>query len=203
MFPTLQEFINAIRGAWGLMLWDDQALENFDQSIQGFWTSFAAPIAAFPAYILYILANQSASIQAAENLPEGSEIPPIPPTQALVTSASLTYMIGVILFPLLMIPFTRRLGLSHRFVPFIIARNWVNAVITFLLAAPSLLFLAGLFSGVATLGLIMLISIGAYAALFFTALTALQASRQIAISVVLIDFIIGIIGINLTMLILT
>lgn len=166
MFPTLQQFINGIQGGAALLFWDEGGLERLDQTIGGFWKSFSAPLAAFPAYLVYILAGHAARIEGIANLPEGQTVEPLPSTEAFVTGASLTYLVGVVLFPIVMIPFTRQLGLSSRFVPYIIARNWLNAVVTFLLAAPSLLYLAGLLGPAATLGLTMLLSFAAFAGLF-------------------------------------
>ena len=203
MFPTLQQFIDGIKGGSGLLFWDDEALDRFDQSISGFWKSFSAPIAAFPAYMVYVLAGHAARIEGIANLPDGQTVDALPPTQVFVTAACLTYILGVILFPLVMIPFTKQLGLTHRFVPFIIARNWINAVVTFLLAAPSLLYLAGVLGPAATLGLTMLLSFAAFAGLYFAALSALQCARLWAVMTVLIDAAIGILFIQLSLAILT
>ena len=179
MIPTLPQLISAVQGAWRLMLWDREGLEKFDITIEGFWRSFFAPLAALPAAILVHVAYLAMVAETAATNPDAG-LPDLPATGLYLAVKTATYTAEVILFPLLMILVARSAGLTERYVPFIIAWNWVNALIVGILTIPHLLYLTGALGLVSIYGFQVIILGVSIICLYFTTWASLRTPPMIA-----------------------
>ena len=113
--PTWPEIVRSVQAAWLLARGDKAALAQFDLTVEGFWKSFAAALLVAPAYVLVLLDQYRVT-----GWPEH------PWGTALAEAVSFT--IGWLAFPLAAIPLTRLLGLSARYVPLIVANNWLAVI---------------------------------------------------------------------------
>lgn len=190
MIPGLNDFLLSLKGAWRLFLWDREGLEDLDQTINGFWSSFWAPVAAFPAFLLYALASLAIEIENIALLEEPIEYTP-PNTGNFLVTGGLSYAAEVAIFPLLMILVSRGLGLTHRYVPYIIAWNWTNALFTGLMAVPGLLYVAGALSATGAFAIMFVILLASLACLYFIAQAALEVRPHLAILVVGFNFVLS------------
>ncbi len=194
MIPSLDHIVRALKGAWLLFLWDPKGATYFDQSIRGFWQSFFAPIAMAPIYVFALVELRVLSDQiireAPENVPALSELPSL---DAYLWVNMIAYFVSIAIFPLIMVFIVRFLRLGSRYVTFIIAYNWASPVIASLSAMVFLSFSLGLVGPAATSGLILALGwIVSPLYVFFISYTTLEAGIFTAVSLVLIDRLIGI-----------
>ena len=190
MTPTLAQLIAAVQGAWRLMLWDKEGLARFDMTIEGFWRSFYAPAAALPAVILIhtahlVMMNETALLNPEAGLPE------VPTTGFYLAIKTAGYIGEVILFPILMVFISRRMTMSANYVPYIIAWNWVNALIIGVLAVPHLLYLAGAISLVSIYGFQVIILGLSILCLYFTTWAALKTPPLVASIILALSIVLG------------
>lgn len=190
MTPTLAQFVAAIQGAWRLMLWDRDGLARFDMSIEGFWRSFYAPAAALPLVIMVHVAHLSMMEETALLNPDAG-LPETPTTGLYLSLKTVTYLGEVALFPLLMVLISRRMELATRYVPFIIAWNWVNALIIAVLAIPHLLYLVGAIGLVSIYGFQVIILGISILCLCYTTWAALETPPLVASIILALSIILG------------
>jgi hypothetical protein len=170
--PDRREVLSALYGAYRLAWFDAAGMAHFNLTVDGFWRSFFAAVLVAPGFAVLI----------AQKLVDRPE--PLDPGWAMLVQL-LAYGLSWAAFPLLAVVLTRLLGLSHNYVPLIVALNWgaVLQVLVFLAAVVVGLALPGLLEG-----LIMLIVTGGI--LFyqwFVTRSALQTTGGIALMLVLID----------------
>ena len=104
-----EEITRSLRGAFLLARFDVRGLEYFNFTLEGFWRSFAGAALIAPlAAVSLIAATGDASVNWLSEVTR--------------------YCVGWALFPLVMIPIARLLGLSNAYVPFVIAYNWTQVV---------------------------------------------------------------------------
>ncbi|MSP21145.1 MAG: hypothetical protein EXQ93_06480 [Alphaproteobacteria bacterium] len=151
---TRVEIVRAVTGAALLARFDARGMTYFDVSADGFWNSFFAAVLTVP-FTLYWMVIDYPETEAA--------------LAWVITVEMVRYCVGWALFPLVMIPITRALGLSGSYVQFIIAYNWsmvVQAVLYFVvtvisqtaLVPPDLYFLVSLATLVYTLAYFVFIA---------------------------------------------
>jgi hypothetical protein len=120
----------SLSGAVLVMLGRPEGLGRLDLSLAGFWRSFAALILVLP--LAFIPEWSMANVVAEEGeVPSGFS--------DWLFSAAIVSLVDWFAFPLLFAFLARPLGLSDRYVPFIVARNWsavVLAAINALVALP-------------------------------------------------------------------
>lgn len=188
--PTLSQLISSVQGAWRLMLWDRDGLDSFEMTIDGFWRSFYAPLAALPPAILVYLAHLAMTTETAVLNPDAG-LPEAPATSVYLAIKVTAYISEVVFFPLLMVLVARRAQLAARYVPFIIAWNWVNALIIFLLAIPHLLYLSGAIGLVSIFGLQVIILGLSILCLYYTTWAALETPPLVASIILALSIIFG------------
>lgn len=126
----------SLRGAAGLLNRQQEAVGAFDTSLQGFVRSFSAVALTAPAFVV-ALALQRRTL--------GLDVT----RHALFDDAGLVLLVGAghlasfVALPVAMAVLARRLALGARFVPFVVATNWVGVFGSYLLAVPGALYLAG------------------------------------------------------------
>ncbi len=108
---SARQFALAMYGCWQFARLDRSAVQYFDNTPEAFWKSFNAAIFAAPAYCLLILLN------FADHPVNAGPI-------RIVLVESITYVIGWVLFPLIMISFTDATGSGRNYWRFIAAWNW-------------------------------------------------------------------------------
>ena len=122
MMPTWQEIGRGVRGAWLIFRFEPAGLWQFDLTITGFWRSFWAPALMLPVYAA-VMAALAGAVDA----------------QVLLDCAS--YVIMVVLWPLITAWIARTFQLTAHYVPYVIASNWAT-VVALLVQAPVALLLA-------------------------------------------------------------
>jgi hypothetical protein len=136
MIVTADEVNRSFRGALDLLNSRVEGLKAFDMSERGFWRSFAAIWLTLPAYIVSL---------AFERLRLGLS----QPDRFLLENVwidlvvALGHVAGFVALPLAMIWIARRLGLTHRYAPFVIVTNWITVMGLLVLSLPAMLVLIG------------------------------------------------------------
>ncbi len=117
----------SLAGAWRLMTGRSDGLAELDLSVDGFWNSFYAMIVAFPVLIVgwVTLANQLGGDGFGGRLGIVTRL-------ALIDFAAWVVPIAALA---LVAP---RVGIAHRFVPFVVATNWGSAILIWLMLPVSL-----------------------------------------------------------------
>jgi hypothetical protein len=127
---VLREAAYGLFGAWRLARFDASGLNFFDTSTDGFWKSFHAALIVAPLYGILIYADLVfGHIGDVDGL-------------HFVLIRIITYVIGWVIFPLVMVEITRTMKREKHYLGFIIAYNW-SAVIQYAVFTPIALFMAG------------------------------------------------------------
>lgn len=101
------------------------AIERMDISADGFWRSFSAIAVALPA-MFFVWVMNARTNQA--DMPTAG-IAPLVAGEAVFELV--VWLLPIPIFALILRP----LGLGHRFVHLVIARNWANALFSYVIAA--------------------------------------------------------------------
>lgn len=169
----------AIYGVLRFAMFDRAAVQYFDNSEAAFWKSFCAAVIAAPGYLLLIL------IGLTEHPVEAGEV-------RILAVETISYVIGWVLFPLVMVSFTEAANCSRHYFRFISAWNWSAVLqVYFFLAVTA--FAA---SGSVGDGSAGIISVAATLATLvyqgFIAQETLKTKRAVTALIVAIDVVLGI-----------
>ncbi|RZO36544.1 MAG: hypothetical protein EVA87_09500 [Rhodospirillaceae bacterium] len=177
---STREVALSIYGACQLAKFDRAAFRYFDNTPEAFWRSFYAAALAVPAYVLLVLLN------FAENPVNASA------ARILIVESS-AYIIGWVIFPLIMIALTDKLNRFDRYFQFMTAWNWAIVLQVFVFLAISALVAKGTvppqISGFVSL--IAVITILGYQG--FIALVGLNIRAPAAIIIVAIDLVVALV----------
>ncbi|CTQ52420.1 hypothetical protein LP7551_00937 [Roseibium album] len=178
---SLNEIRAALDGSWLLLRNRPEGMEYFDQSIQGFWRSFSVIFLLIPVFLVSGLAEKEFYFY--ENLYHPATFP----SDAYWTAQLLGLGIDWFALPLILAVLAVPIGISNRYVPFIVARNWTSLLASIPYLITYLLFLLGLVpSGIAVLlSFTSLVVVLWYR--FLVARIALQAATSLAVGVVVLD----------------
>jgi len=105
------EIVRSIVGAVRIALLDPAASAWFNLTLQGFRRSFLAPLLLAPFFLLIVLLEAAGAEETAD-------------PGALAVMRVLSYGLGVVAFPLLMIPIAKAFQLTDAYVRYIILWNW-------------------------------------------------------------------------------
>jgi len=173
-----RELSIALYGAWRLASLDRSGAQFFDNTEDSFWKSFNAAIVAAPAYILLVLIGFADRPVAAGEF-------------RIIAVESITYVIGWVLFPLVMLSFTETVGCRQFYLRFIAAWNWAAVLQVFLFLAVTAFAASGALPG--SLG--TLVGLATTFAIFFyqgfIAHVMLDVRPGIAVLVVVIDIVLS------------
>lgn len=176
--PDFDEIQRYLWGAWRMMNGHADGLDQLDFSEDGFWQSFHAITISLPPLIVsWIIFANDLSVMSPE---AGTRI-------SLVGRAAFVDLASWVLPLVVLALLVRRLGLSKRFSPYVVASNWGSAIGAWLMVPASLLRVIlpnwpGLITGFGYLlyGVVMVLTYRltyvalkkshAYAAVFFVAL---------------------------------
>jgi hypothetical protein len=182
---TPDEIVRSLTGSWRLALDKPDAMRFFDVSLDGFWRSFQAIVLIVPAFALTAMADRQATLSDAiadEAFSDGG----------FFVAKTITLALDWITLPIVLAALAGPLGLKRGYTAYIVARNWTTVLMILPFAAIALLEMLGLIS----LGIAAFLSIGALAVIFrvsyLVARRALNASLEVAIGIVVLDFLISV-----------
>jgi len=158
------------------------AIERMDISADGFWRSFSAIAVALPAMFFVWVMN------ARTNQADMPSIGVAPLVAGEAVFELIVWLLPIPIFALILRP----LGLGHRFVHLVIARNWANALFSYVIAAfyVPYLVVADDNGAMMVLGSVMMVLI-LIAAVRLTR-AALDSSLPLAIAFIAGEFIVSI-----------
>lgn len=175
---TRQEIFEGLYAAWRLLLWDKGAVALLDDSIAGFWKSFFAAVLVLPVYVLLVVLGPIDFESSRSFL------------SILIIHIEF-YIIGWVLWPLVMHYGSQALDRDQHFILYIVAYNWTGALRAGLLLAIFLLSaLLPISPALAKLiDLIILAALLAYHT--FVARTTLDIPTGAAIGLTIFEFILS------------
>ncbi|WP_210485262.1 hypothetical protein [Microvirga antarctica] len=136
MFLTADEVHRSLRGTVDLLHSKVEGLQAFDMSERGFWHSFAAILLTLPAYVITLALER---IRLGYRLASGNVFDGL----WIDLVVGLGHVAGFLALPMAMIFLSRALGLTSRYVPFVVVTNWIAVASIMVLSFPSLLLLIG------------------------------------------------------------
>ena len=184
---SMNEIRAALDGSWLLLRNRPEGQSYFDQSLQGFWRSFQVILLLIPLFLLSGLFEKQ--LYFAENMfhPEGF------PDSAIWTAQFFGHGINWIALPVILALIAAPIGISQRYVPFIVVRNWTSLLTAVPYMIIYILFLIGIISP----GIAVLLSLTSLLAIlwyhFLIARIVLQASVSLAIGVVVLDVLLSLV----------
>ena len=182
---TAADFRAGIEAAVALLLGRPGALGRFDVSLDGFWRSFAAVLLVLPSFAISLMAVWRG--QMAQLPPDAVDVPWL----GFVAERVVALGFAWVALPLVLALIAGRLGLSGRYVPFIVARNWAEPVVAALYAVPALFYAAGLIDEQLAALVSLPVLLVAMHYLFRIARQALGVPISLAIGVVVLDLLLG------------
>lgn len=175
------EISRSLFALWRILKFDPAGPSYFNLTADGFWRSFAAPIVVIPILSILFLPVLAMAPEEIER----------PGGITFVVVSTLSDYIFLGLFPLIMIPVTRWLGVSEYYSTFIIAWNWA-IVVPLLFFLPMAILTAGDLISSGVMGMVQLSFICFL--IFFSVLiarTCLQCHGIAAAAVVMLDIVLG------------
>jgi hypothetical protein len=167
-------------GAYRLARFDRNGVSYFDDSLGGFWKSFFAAVIVAPFFTLLLAYNF---------VSDDSQID----IDRYMIVQGIGYVIGWVVFPLIMTRIVQLIGRERRYIRYIVAYNWCSVIqhavytpLAVLAADGSGAPTSANFLAFAALGYIIVYS-------WFVAQTALDVPKGLASMIVLLDVLIGIV----------
>ncbi len=177
----------ALDGSWLLLRSRPEGMAFFDQSIQGFWRSFQVIILLVPAFLVSGMAEKK--FYFSENLYH----PDIFPDNAYWSAQFLGLGVDWVALPVLLALLAAPTGITQRYVPYIVVRNWTSLLASVPQMVTYLLFLLGIISP----GIAVLLSFSCLLAViwyrYMVARIALQATVSLAVGVVVLDVLLSLV----------
>ncbi|MHA7774825.1 hypothetical protein [Roseibium sp. M-1] len=178
-----------IRAAWdgSLLLLRNrpEGMALFDQSIPGFWRSFSVVMLLIPAYLAGGLAERKFMFAANEYHPD------MFPDGAFWFAQMFGLAADWLTLPLLLAALAIPLGVSHRYVPFVVARNWTSLLASTPYLIIYTLYILGIFGAELTLFLSLLLLPVLIWYSYLVTRIALQAGLGITIGIVVLDVVLS------------
>mgnify|MGYP001266455134 FL=1 len=169
-----QYVTNALYGAYRLARGDKTGLFYFDTSIAGFWRSFFAAVLIAPLFLILLIIRFSV-----DDIGTGAV--------RFYTIEAIAYVIGWVLFPVVVFYLVQTLEKEEQYVGFIVAYNWAAVLQNSLYLPFAILFQLGMIPGEAA-GILNLILLGLVLAYtWFVAKTALDISGAVAGGIIILD----------------
>jgi hypothetical protein len=130
--PSAEEIHQYLHGAWRTMLGRTDGLHELDLTVDGFWNSFFAIVVALPALIVNWVTIADSYGDLAVNFDDRFAI--------FIRLAVID--LAAWLLPLAgFAAVARILKLANRYVHYVVASNWVTAIIAWLMLPPAILLL--------------------------------------------------------------
>jgi hypothetical protein len=172
--PDREEIVRSIFGAWRLAHLDTTGMQYFNLSFEGFFRSFFVAVLIAPFYAIQV------ALQTGE----------VVDLMHLVIVKAFVYALGWVIFPLVLAILGRIFNLGESYVPFIVAYNWCQVILTaFWLPLTVVLAQDMLGRDLGTL-LFLLAFAATYAFVWFIARTALRTNALTAAGVTVVSLVI-------------
>ncbi|MHA1567435.1 MAG: hypothetical protein ACTSX7_19160 [Alphaproteobacteria bacterium] len=176
---TMRELAYALFGVWRLLHLDKNGLQYLDDSIDGYWKSFAAALVVLPGFAI---------MQLLELVVEPASVGVFWPR--VVMTWAIVYVLHWTLFPIAAAYITAEMGRSDQYLKFIVAHNWASVIqIAIVVPAVALQVLTG--PEGAGVFLFLLITIGLLFYSWFIAKTTLDISGMMAAGFVVLDVVLS------------
>jgi hypothetical protein len=175
------EIARSTIGALRIALLDPDAPRWFNLTLEGFWRSFLAPAMLAPFFLALVLFGG----------PSGQEAEAAADRSGVAALRILSYALGVLAFPLLMIPIARLLRLTDAYVSYIIMWNWSAIPQNAVMIPVSALVAFGLVTdrSAAMFSMAAVITILFYG--YLVARAGLRCPPFTAVGVVMLDFVLS------------
>lgn len=184
-----EEIRRSLAGSWELFKGRPEGMHAFDVSITGFWRSFGVILLLALPYAVTVLAEKKiVDVEGPIPLDDFSQ-------RTFVFAKAIGFALDWACFPILLALLAGPLGISARYVPYIVARNWTSAIAILPYMVPALLYITGLIEAGAA-AFLTLFAIGFVLRYqYIVARVALDATIGMAIALVALDtvlsFVIG------------
>ena len=136
IFPP-GEIGRAIDGALLLLRSDPAGMQRFDVSVEGFWRSFGVLLLLLPAFAIFFAFERAALLSGAVEMAV-----PYDDTRFYVSRLA-ALVLGWVDYPLVLALIAGPLGFGRRYVPLVVALNWVSILAVLPMLVPPLLALFG------------------------------------------------------------
>lgn len=126
---SVAEISRSLRGVWLMFLGREEGLQALDRSVEGFWRSFAVFILLLPLTAISVLAVTRADPDRSFSDLFMLQLP--------------LMALDWVTFPIVMAIAAKPLGVSARYVDYVVARNWAAPITSAILTVPLVLEGAG------------------------------------------------------------
>lgn len=174
-----REIATGLYGAYRLARLDTGGMAWFDRTLSGFWKSFFAAVLAAPLYILLTALHLFDDT--------GRELLEMAGGMRVFLIETLAYVIGWVLFPLVMIRVTDLLQREQEYFGFIIAYNWAGVLQIAAFLCAVVLSVSGLFPAAVGDFLSMIVFFAILYYQWFITRTALRIRAGAAVAIVCLD----------------
>ncbi len=178
---STRQLAGALYGVWLLYRFDHRAWDFFDKSAQGFWGAFVVAAGLAPLQIGRSILRYDADKQSLDFVP-------------YLVVEILSYILTWTLFPFIMLYISRLLGRAPRYLWYIVPYIWMQLPLAVPLFSVQLLtdlgVLPPLILGV--LGPAVLLAFAVYGT--FVAGIGLQIATGTALSLVVLDYVLGLLA---------
>lgn len=183
MSGSVARLADNLSGAWAVMRGRPEGLARLDVSLEGFWRSFGAILLVAPFALVTLLSQRRLAAAAGGD--------PGVPASGIGGAEAVGLVADWLIFPLAFALLARPLCLGTRYVPFIVARNWAAVLISAMVAIVHALHLVGLLPSPAAPFILLVAVVVALRFSYLIARTALDVTMQVALPVVMFDFILS------------
>jgi hypothetical protein len=183
MMGGLSTIRDNLAGAWQVMLGRAEGLNRLDFSLEGFWRSFAAVILLVPFLLLMMLAEQP--------LAEGAGVDAGPLTASRMALQGIAMLIEWFAFPLVFAAIAPPFGLSSRYVPFIVTRNWAQVIVGAMIGVIEALVVVGVIPAAAASFVILAAFAVTLRFSYMVVRLSLAVSMGMALPIVVLDLLLS------------
>lgn len=178
--PSIAETASSLDGLRRLVRLDADAIRCFNATAEGFWNSFIVAFITLPLYLLQSVVHYVAADLETHWL-------------RFLLMETLTFALGWLAFPVLMIHVTQALDVFDRFLAYFVTYHWFQLLVAAALLPLSVLQAAGLLpDGLAALLFLMLVSAFLMYG-WFIAHKALGVTMLTAAGIVILDLVLSLI----------
>ncbi len=179
------EIARALQGCWLLFRNRPEGMRYLDQSLEGFWRSFAVIILVTPMFALSTLSERKLLLEEANILPENF------PDGVFWLAQFTRLAMDWVTLPLVLAALAKPIGITRGYVPFVVARNWSSLLVSLPYAVGAALYVVGVIAP----GIMVLFSLATLLVViwyqFVVARITLQGTIATTIGVVVLDIVLS------------
>jgi hypothetical protein len=174
---SVRQLAAALYGLWLLIRFELRAWDFFDKSPRGFWTSFIVAVVLAPLQLMHFALSYDMDKASLDFVP-------------YMVVQALTYVLGWVLFPFVMLYIARLLNRGPRYLWHMVPYNWMQLL--WLPQWTAILFVDLQMLPDAVLNLIGSVSLVAFVVYgTFIAGIGLQVATGTALSLVVLDYVVS------------